>query len=411
MPALAEQVVRSGNCSGCGLCTQLDRRLTMQLDAEGFARPVFRAGPEPSELERRTSAREFKRACPGRRVHSPATERAAAKNATAYRHLGGAVSVWQGHAVDPALRYAGSSGGVLTALQSWLLSAHKVERVATVAVSPSQPSRSEPVTLTTSEAASGVGGSRYAPSPALANPDTQTPGTAIVAKPCEVAAMKQLAECRNERPPILLTFFCAGVPSQHATDELVASVNVNPERLVSMRYRGEGWPGSFAARDADGNAGSRSYDDSWGAVLGKQTQWRCKFCVDGVGESGDIAVGDFWESDERGYPVFDEGEGTSVVIARTPRGHELLLEAFRDGVLNLRPADLGAVMPVQPLQVDRRRTLAGRLLGVRLAGRRTPGYRGYSLLALAWRYPYPNLRAMPGALKRAIAGRRAGGRT
>ena len=110
----------------------------------------------------------------------------------------------------------------------------------------------------------------------------------------------------------------AGTPSQHATDAVLASLGAPPDAdLVRLRYRGEGWPGSFTAQDAAGATWSTSYDASWGAHLGKAVQWRCKICPDGVGESSDVTAGDFWRSDERGYPLFDEGDGFSALVART----------------------------------------------------------------------------------------------
>ena len=127
---------------------------------------------------------------------------------------------------------------------------------------------------------------------------------------------------------------------------------------------------------------------------------RCKLCPDGVGESADVTAADLWDADERGYPSFADQAGVSALIARTPRGYQLVLDAVAAGVLVVHPLRIERLASVQPLQVERRRTLAGRLLGARLAGRRVPHYRGFGLVALAlprWRLA---LRAARGTWRR-----------
>ena len=133
-------------------------------------------------------------------------------------------------------------------------------------------------------------------------------------------------------------------------------------------------------------------------------QWRCKLCVDGVGESADIAAGDLWHSDERGYPSFTEADGESALVARTTRGLELVLRAAEAGVVVLEPVDAALVGSVQPLQRRRRETLLGRLVGTRLAGRTTPRYRGFGLLRLALAHPRETVRTARGTFRRVRSG-------
>ena len=63
---------------------------------------------------------------------------------------------------------------------------------------------------------------------------------------------------REKRPVLdrnlglVLTFFCAGTPSTKGTLDLMKSLNVNPEKVTSVRYRGDGWPGRFTVISANG---------------------------------------------------------------------------------------------------------------------------------------------------------------
>ena len=193
--------------------------------------------------------------------------------------MGSSFGVWEAWANDETVRWRGSSGGALTALHGWLLDSGRSSRIASAAVGP-EPRRTVPVTITTKAEALAAAGSRYAPVGILAEPDLGSAG-AITAKPCEIAAIRALGTSARpdgvshgdtaEADQILLSFFCAGTPSQRATDELLAMLGVGPdESLDDLWYRGRGWPGRFTLRRADGDA-SLSYEESWGDVLGPAT--------------------------------------------------------------------------------------------------------------------------------------------
>ena len=391
------RVVQRNACIGCGLCTRLDTSLRLELDADGFLRP-HRTGADGVVAD--DARRRFEEACPGCRV-------AAVRPRGSRRHptMGSSFGVWEAWANDETVRWRGSSGGALTALHGWLLDSGRSSRIASAAVGP-EPRRTVPVTITTKAEALAAAGSRYAPVGILAEPDLGSAG-AITAKPCEIAAIRALGTSARpegvsngdtaEADQILLSFFCAGTPSQRGTDELLAMLGVGPdESLDDLWYRGRGWPGRFTLRRADGDA-SLSYEESWGDVLGPATHWRCKVCADGVGESADVVAADFWRVDERGYPVFTEGPGSSALIARTRRGLEVVLAAEAAGVIVLRPIRMSELANVQPLQQKRRRSLFGRLLGSRLAGVPGPRYRGFRLWAFAVAHPRLNLRAARGS--------------
>lgn len=364
----------------------------MDLDADGYLRPV-RVDKDAGKTGRnqRRSARTFATICPGVGL------RAAGRHEGVRHHqtLGPYVSTWSGHANDPEFRFRGSSGGVISALSAWLLERDVASRVVGVAPATTDPRRTVPVSILTRAEVIESAGSRYAPVGVASSRSLGDAGTAMVGKPCEVAAARSLYEGSGEGgdPLVLLSFFCAGTPSQRSTDELVETLGGSELNLLrTMWYRGRGWPGRFTVVTEAGSQ-DMSYDDSWGEHLGRSIQWRCKVCIDGTGESADIAAGDYWSTDTRGYPLFDEADGLSAVIARTRRGHALLMAARADGVVHLDSITPDAIMSVQPLQHTRRSEIAGRLLGTLAAGRRVPRYRGYNLVRAALRHPRAQLRA------------------
>ena len=298
---------------------------------------------------------------------------------------------------------AGSSGGAITAITAMM--AERGERVVATAPSKANPRTAVPVGILDRDEALAAAGSRYAPVAAGAAVSPAT--SAAVVKPCEASALRALAEARHEEPPLLISFFCAGTPSQHATDELIAELGIAPSTpLRSLRYRGGGWPGTFLATGQDGRTAETTYEDSWGRVLGPSMQWRCKVCADGVGESADLVAADFWKVDARGYPSFAEGDGVSALIVRTVRGSAVLADAIASGLIAARPLSIADLSAVQPLHRTRRRFLAARLLGSRLGGAPVPRYRGFGLVRLALSSPRTAFRTARGAFDRVRSRRR-----
>ena len=371
----------------------------MKLDDSGFLRPVV----EDAGREGNSDALEsklFLSVCPGVTVRSPTPE-----GSRAHPTFGNYLDAWEGWASDPEIRKAGSSAGVLTALAGWMIQTGVAHSVVGASSNPVSPSRTVAVRITTKEEALAAAGSRYAPVANLERYDAADPATAFVGKPCEVTAASQLHSALG-RPegelPVLLSFFCAGTPSQRATDSLSELLGVVPSDLAALKYRGDGWPGDFVVTSKDGRSERTSYDNSWGKHLGRDLQWRCKICVDGTGGHSDISVGDYWKADADGYPLFENADGVSAIVTRTPRGQALLAAAVDAGVVSVRRIDIDSVASIQPLQKERKQTLLGRLFGRLLAGKRIPRYVGFPLFALAMRYPKSNARAVIGTFRRSV---------
>lgn len=374
LPDPVRKVVDGGNCSGCGSCTLIYPGLNMELSTDGFLRPSADLGP--TKPPHSSAADEmFKAACPGVTVVAPTVGK------QEHPVFGRYADAWEAHATDPRIRMAGSSGGVLTALSTWLIESGRVDSVAGVT---GAAGRTVPLELTSREDAIAASGSRYAPASSLAGLGDLTARSAMVGKPCEASALRQMTERSatdgtGDDGPIILSFFCAGTPSQRATAQLVKTLGLDPGTIDSVRYRGRGWPGEFVAHAPGVDEVRMSYHQSWGKHLGRDLQPVCKICPDGTGGSADISVGDFWLSDDNGFPLFADAPGSSVAIARTPRGVALIEEAVAAGVIVVGPIDLDAVAAVQPLQTERRLTLAARLLGRRAAFQPVPKYRGFGL--------------------------------
>jgi coenzyme F420 hydrogenase subunit beta len=277
-----------------------------------------------------------------------------------------------GHAEDPDRRRIASSGGALTALLVYALEARLVDRVVHVAASPDDPVAACVTCSRSAQAILAGAGSRYVASSPLAAIDRilAEGGTiAFVGKPCDVSALRALAahDPRVDRHVrYALSFFCAGIPSRRAIRRMLAAMNVPEQELAALRYRGHGWPGNAVAQTKSGLVAEMSYEHSWGGFLSRDVQFRCKICPDAVGGAADIACGDAWHSDEKGYPMLmEQGDGRSLVIARTQAGQRLVGDAVAAGLLSVHPLDVGQIHAMQPAQARRKRLVGARMAGLR----------------------------------------------
>ena len=396
-PSLA-RVSRGDLCSGCGACAGIfPSKVKMAVVEPGYLRPM-----QTAPLAEEEDA-QIARVCPG------LGQRVEAAGRSDPVLWGPYVAMETGWSSDPEIRFAGSSGGGLSALLVHLLATGVVDAVVQTTASPDMVIGNATVITQDAAAIVAAAGSRYAPSAPLERLGEMVRSgrkLAFVGKPCDAAALRAL--CIEDSAvaatfPVILSFFCAGVPSHAGGRAVLAALDTNLEATESFRFRGNGWPGRATARLKDGSERSMSYHDSWGGILSKHAQFRCKICADGTGTAADIVCADAWESDEKGYLRFDESPGVSLIVARTALGAGLVAAARAAGAIKTRPFDVTHLAAIQPGQRERRRALAARLLALRLVGKPVPQYAGLQIVAAARQNTLRrNLRNFLGMLRRSL---------
>lgn len=402
MSPTLSRVVKGGLCSGCGGCAAIaEGKVSMITTGAGYARPEQHVALTSEE------ERVLTRTCPGNRVDVTECE---GENHALWGPL---LAVRSGHATDPDMRFEASSGGGLSALLAFLVESGKVDFVLQTTASETRPVANRTIFTTDRAGIVASAGSRYAPSSPLDGvvQALSRPGRgAFVGKPCDVTALRALAAERPEvaeKFPYMLSFFCAGVPSLKGADQILEQLGADPNQVTSFRYRGRGWPGWAAAELQDGSSNRMSYADSWGGILSKHVQFRCKICPDGTGAHADIACADAWHCDERGYPLFEEQDGISLIVSRTARGEALVREAIEARAIAAEDTPVEAITPMQPGQFNKKRLVLSRLLAMALLLRPRPRYIGLRLGAAARRAGvFDNLRSFLGTCRRLIIDQR-----
>ncbi|QEX17509.1 hypothetical protein FRZ44_28090 [Hypericibacter terrae] len=394
-PRTLAEVVRQGLCTGCGLCQSMSgpNRICLEMTADGFLRPRIR-GPLPAGEERRILS-----ACPGNR------QRATAEPGAAVDPLWGPIKrLARGQATDEGMRFNAASGGVISALASYLLASGEVEAVLHTRADPTQALRSVPQVSRGLQGVMEATGARYGPAAPLTALETMLAAGkpfAVVGKPCDIAALRNLARLdpRVDRlARYRIAFFCAGVSSLGISQAIVGKYGLTEDQVRLMRYRGHGCPGPTRIESKDGRVFEQSYDETWGNELAQEIQFRCKICPDATGEQADIACGDAWITAD-GY-AHGEYESWNAVIARTAAGEALLARMERDGKLNLLPNTVAELNRMQPHQGERKMAILARLGGLALAGQPRPRYAGLRILHAAWIGRRSFFRNLLGTLRR-----------
>lgn len=400
-----QDVVDWGLCIGCGACYYACSNHGVSLvniKSVGI-RPRF-------DSAACASCSECLSICPGYFVDGDMETSRLPKRTEADHEFGPALEIWEGHASDPEIRYRASSGGILSALAFYCLEQENMAFVLHAGMDEATPWLNKTVQSRTRSEILARCGSRYAPaSPCegLGAIEQSNRPCVFIGKPCDAAAVGQL---RRKRPDLdrnlglVLTFFCAGTPSTQGTLDLLKSLDLAPEEIDALRYRGEGWPGRFKALYSNRTTEkSLSYMESWGRLTGYRPL-RCHLCPDGLGRVADISCGDAWE--EFGN---DGNPGRSIVVVRTRRGQEILHRAIAAKYVELKPVGATAVLAAQPSLLQRRRELFGRLLAMQLLLIPIPKFAGFSLFRSWISLPFTRkLRTVLGTAKRSI--RRGGWR-
>jgi coenzyme F420 hydrogenase subunit beta len=369
-----EEIVEGGLCIGCGLCRAVAGadKIRIVLTPEGRERPVVRGRLDVAALERINAI------CPGTRVEGARSEDQATHAARTAQDIvwGPAEHLAIGYARDPEVRFRGSTGGVLTALGQFLLTSGRVKFILHVAASGREPLRTERRLSFDAASVLDAAGSRYGPAAPLVDftelLDRAEP-FALIAKPCDIGAVRNLARIDSRVDRYLryaLTFVCGGASDLTKSEEVASELGVRPEELSLFRYRGNGCPGPTRLETQDGRSFELTYQDMWEDEATWRIQPRCKICPDAIGESADLAASDVWPG---GGPS-GEDEGFNGIIVRTQRGLELYRAALEAGAIAVEPREVGFrdFDVFQPHQVRKKRAVWARLAGMRAAGQAVP---------------------------------------
>ncbi|QYJ06363.1 Coenzyme F420 hydrogenase/dehydrogenase, beta subunit C-terminal domain [Qipengyuania flava] len=369
-------------CIGCGYCARFDG-VEMEKKPSGFLEPAAAPGAySASDLGL------IEKACSGVVGTSVAVASdSPAEDGLIKDHMWGQFyECLTGHSTDAAIRRHGSSGGVVSGIAAWLVETGEVDGVIVTGYDPAFPIGTKSFIAKDAAEGAGSGGSKYSPASPLAAlaEISDKPGSyAVVGKPCDIATLRRAQAAGDPvalKATVLLSFYCAGTPGDRGNREVLDYLGAGEaESIREFRHRGNGWPGDTRAVTESGEEKTCTYNESWGKILRRHTHNLCTICPDGIGEQADIVAADAWYGDDDGYPQFEEADGRSLIMTRTPRGRDLLARAVAEGKFATEELPVREIDRMQPGQLKRRKELAMRVMAFRMFGKATPKYNSQAL--------------------------------
>lgn len=387
-------------CLGCGACAYICKNNFVEL------RDVPNQGIRPFMVsDQCDTCSDCVQVCPGYSTpgfFNPAdSEKHQQVNEKGW---GPIMEIWEGYATDPEIRYNGSSGGAATAIALYCLDKLNMHGALHIGRDKDHPLKNAAFMSSNYPDLLSRTGSRYSPaSPCSGLDKTESaPSPCVfIGKPCDVTGFQMACKLRpdlQDKNGLSIGTFCAGTPSSLGMNELLKKMNINPDMVEDIRYRGKGWPGLFTVHLKDRvQSFQKTYLEAWG-FLQKFRPFRCYLCPDGTAAYADISCGDPW------YRTIGENEkGYSLVIVRTEKGREILKGAMANGYLTLERASIKKLINSQAGLLQKRKDIWGRLLMMKIFGLPVPQYPGFFLPEQWWSLPIKQkIRSLLGTARRIV---------
>lgn len=384
-----ESIVSNGLCTGCGLCASIagHEQVEMALTSASRMRPQVKRPIDVSDMKL------IRAVCPGISLNGP--DQNQVEDCGAMHDLWGPIrSMHRGWSTNDDIRFRSAAGGAMTALACYLLETEQVEAIVHVRASSQYPMETDAIVSRTTEEVRSGSQSRYGPSAPLVNIMQlldQGERMAVLAKPCDIAAIRNLAKLDSRvesQIPYLITIFCGGVPTIDTAKKIANYQGISPEEIGVFRWRGNGWPGPTHIETHDGREYDITYRKAWfsnDVPWRYDMQFRCKICPDAIGELADVACPDSWVMVD-GKPILDEAPGANLFITRTRRGQELVTAAAAYGAIHLDPFSIDELDAQHADHINRKIEAPARVQGLAMEGIPQPDFKRYrwdKMIALA----------------------------
>lgn len=330
---LLRKVILPGLCVGCGACV---------VDApEEFANMVAtEVGVAPKFRRAVFLGEDIWAACPGKGVDYPELYKQHYGRLPGDWRIGMVRQLWTGHATHPAVRRAGASGGVTTAVLLHLLETGRIHAAVLAHQGTPSPEKAAHVFARTADEILAAAQSVYIPVSMLDAIRHFVPGEryAMTCVPEQSAALRVLQHQGHERArqiEYVLGPYTGTALEPRAIRSLLRMHGVrDDDPVTALRWRAGEWPGHLEINTASGRV-VRSKKVYYNFLIPFYVTQASLQSMDFANEFADLSVGDAWS------PRFERlGQGFSVVAARSEAMQTIVEEMQSQGKLTLDVAEV-----------------------------------------------------------------------
>ncbi|MBR3071928.1 Coenzyme F420 hydrogenase/dehydrogenase, beta subunit C-terminal domain [Fibrobacter sp.] len=304
------------NCSSCAACANACARsaISMQLDAEGFYRPVI-------DVKKCVECGACERVCPwNKAVENPNVANILPKTVAAY-------------AKDESIRLQSSSGGIFTVLAERVLDDGGVV-VGVARIAPTRfgfiivDNKVDLVKLRGSKYVQANVGLIYKKVRALLKVGRKV---LFSGTPCQVAGLYAvLGKVSDSVDLVTVDIVCHGMPSVNVFEKYVREMEKTDNSVldcINFRDKSEGWSGyALLHQFESGRSVAVPLNRSKYMHLFKSRICQNVSCGEcryrKLPRIADITLGDYWGISKY-HPEMNDNKGTSVVLLNTSFGIEL----------------------------------------------------------------------------------------
>jgi coenzyme F420-reducing hydrogenase beta subunit len=295
-----------------------------------------------------------------------------------HQYIGNFNRSYFAYAGNESLRQKAASGGVATALLSFLLDSQQIDGALVCrSVIKDGKVRPEFFVAKTMKDLLSAQGSKYMAvdfsEDALPLLRSFNGRLAVTLLPCDTSTLKRAMENDAdlaERITFAITLFCGHNSVHELTDMVTHKLAPKGALLLDFHHRQGHWRGTLRSEFDNGKIVEKpfTYFSDY-QNLYFFCQQKCHHCNDHSGYDGDISVGDIWSLRMKEEPIKH-----SAVITRTPAGVEVFADAVRSGVLIAKEEPIEEICEGQARSMPfhyniSARAKAGKLLGFKIKDR------------------------------------------
>lgn len=365
-------VVKGGLCTGCGTCVGLCPQdiITMEINHEkGIYLPNLNEGCNDCGI--------CLKVCPGHEVDFIGLNKEIFGKKAENILIGHYENCYVGYSCDQDLRFAATSGGMVTQILLYLLEEKMIDGALVTRMKKNNPLEPEPFIARTKEDIINSKGSKYCPVPANIALKTilkseEGEKFAVVGLPCHMQSIRKAEQLNidlKEKIILHIGLWCSGTCNFKGTDFLLKKLGIKSSSIHEINYRGDGWPGSLNIILKNGNERNITLEQYYDSNFMSFIDYRCYLCTDCNTEFADISMGDY-----RGNDVYlKEKNGKSAIITRTIFAENLLKKMNHNNSINLKKTTFDDISTLQSYFYSKKKV--GAIFDIlKILGRKLPKY-------------------------------------